>query len=98
MYRQETENFRPLPLTNVLNSYLEFFLSLDKRNYQKDMLEKSFLQDTIFLVGLLLICKVILNTILSIYSAFKTFCAPLMWPIDYKEKYGPWAGKLFVFL
>ena len=62
------------------------------------MLEKSFLQDTIFLVGLLLISKIILNTILSLYSAFKTFCAPLIWPIDYKEKYGPWAGKLFIFL
>ena len=56
------------------------------------MIEKSFPQDIIFLAGLLIICKVTLTTILSVYSAFKTFCAPFIWPIDYKDKYGPWAG------
>ena len=60
------------------------------------MLQKSFIQDIIFLVGLVVIIKVILKTMLSIYYAFKTFCAPLLWPIDYKDKYGPWAGTALI--
>ena len=60
------------------------------------MLQKLFTQDIIFLVGLVVISKVILKTILSVYNAFKTFCAPLIWPIDYNDKYGPWAGTALI--
>ena len=50
------------------------------------------LRDIVLLAGLYYTSKFTLKTVGSIWSAIKTFGLPLIWPRNFKEEYGLWAG------
>ena len=53
------------------------------------------LRDIVLLAGLFYASKLSLKTVCSLCNALKTFGLPLIWPRNFPEEYGSWAGNYY---
>ena len=67
---------------NLTKNFLDRFINGDLQN----------LRDIVLLAGLYYSSKFILKIVLYLWTIVQTFVLPLIWPRNFQDEYGPWAG------
>ena len=70
-------------VTNLTKNFLDRFINGDLQN----------LRDIVLLAGLYYSSKFILKIVLCLWTIVQTFVLPLIWPRNFQEEYGLWAGE-----
>ena len=65
----------------------------DAANMLLETIKNDVFRDFLLLVGLFYVSKFVLKSVCGLYIVFKTFLLPLIWPRNFPEEYGSWAGN-----
>jgi hypothetical protein len=70
-------------------------LAVDRANLLVDAMSSRMtpVRDALLLVGLYYTSKKVYGGLYNIYTACKTFGLPYIWPRNFPQEYGQWAGK-----